>query len=103
MALDNPSNVFPTKREHVTWKVLDDETVLLDLDTGVYFTLNTTGTAVWERLDGHTSLTEIARAISEQFDITIGEAQQDLLELTRALLDEGLVKVAQDTTASLGA
>ena len=103
MALADLSKTYPVKSKDVTWKVLDGEAVLLNLDTGVYFTLNATGTAVWNLLDGQTSLAEISRALCEQFDITFEEARRDLMELTQRLLDEGLVRITDDTSTTQGA
>jgi len=102
MVLSDPANTYPAKNKNVAWKELDGEAVVLNLDSGVYFTLNTTGTAVWQRIDGATSLEEIGRGLWEQFDITVEQAQRDLLELTQALLDEGLVKVTDDTSTAPG-
>ena len=103
MALADHSKTYPVKSKDVTWKVLDGETVLLNLDTGVYFTLNATGTAVWELYNGRTSLAEITKVLCEQFDVTSEQARRDLMELTQRLLDEGLVKIADDTTTTQGA
>ena len=102
MLLNDPSKTYLIRSKNVAWKVLDCESVVLNLDSGIYFTLNTTGTAVWERIDGATSLEEIGRGLWEQFEITGEQAQRDLLELTQTLLDEGLVRVTDDTSAAPG-
>ena len=102
MLLNDPSKTYLIRSKNVAWKVLDGESVVLNLDSGVYFTLNTTGTAVWERIDGATSLEEIGRGLCEQFEITVEQAQRDLLELTKSLLDEGLVSVTDDTSTAPG-
>ena len=103
MSLDDPSKTYLAKNKNVAWKVLDGESVVLNLDSGVYFTLNMTGTAVWERIDGATSLEEIGRGLCEQFEVTSEQAQRDLLELTRTLMDEGLVRITDDTSTAPGA
>jgi len=103
MLLNDPSNTVLIRSKNVAWKVLDAESVVLNLDSGVYFTLNMTGTAVWERIDGATSLEEIGRGLCEQFEVTSEQAQRHLLELTKSLLDEGLVKVTDDTSTAPGA
>ena len=102
MVLSDPANTYLAKNKNVAWKLLEGEALALNLDSGVYFTLNTTGTAVWERIDGATSLTEIACGLCEQFDVTLEQAQQDLIELTQTLMDEGLIKVTNDTSTALG-
>ena len=102
MSLDDPSKTYLAKNKNVAWKVLDGESVVLNLDSGVYFTLNMTGTAVWERIDGATSLEEIGGGLCEQFDVTLEQAKRDLIELTQTLLDEGLVRITDGTSTTSG-
>jgi hypothetical protein len=102
MLANDPAKTYLIRSKNVAWKVLDGESVVLNLDSGVYFTLNTTGTAVWERIDGATSLEEIGRGLWEQFEITVEQARRDLLELTQTLLDEGLVRVTDETSTAPG-
>jgi hypothetical protein len=102
MVLSDPANTYPVKNKNVAWKVLEGEAVVLSLDSGVYFTLNATGTAAWERIDGATSLEEIGRGLCGQFQVTSEQAQRDLLELTQALLDEGLISVTNDASTAPG-
>jgi hypothetical protein len=102
MILSDPANTYPAKNKNVAWKVLEGEAVVLSLDSGIYFTLNASGTAAWERIDGATSLEEIGRGLCEQFEVTPEQAQRDLLELTQALLDEGWIRVTNDASTAPG-
>ena len=102
MLLNDSMNTYLIRSKNVAWKVLDGESVVLNLDSGVYFTLNMTGTAVWERIDGATSLEEIGGGLCEQFDVTLEQAKRDLIELTQTLLDDGLVGVTDDTSTAPG-
>ena len=102
MVLSHPANTYPAKNKNVAWKVLDGEAVVLSLDSGIYFTLNATGTAAWERINGTTSLEEIGRGLCEQFEVTSEQAQRDLFELTQTLLDEGLIRVTNDASTAPG-
>ncbi len=103
MTLGDLQITYPVKSKDVTWKVLDGEGIILNLETGVYFTLNVTGTACWERLDGKTSLAMIASDLVERFDVPLEQAQRDLMELTRTLVDEGLVGITDGTSTTAGA
>jgi hypothetical protein len=102
MTLSDPSSICPIRSEQVTWKALEGESVLLHLDTGVYFTLNETGTAAWELLDGATSLAAIGEALYARFDVLPEQMRQDLFELTQTLLKEGLVRIHENHSAPSG-
>lgn len=55
------------------------------------FTLNETGRAVWDRLDGSASLGEVARALAGEFDAPAGEIEQDVIGLAEELLKRGML------------
>lgn len=102
MELAELAHTYPMKAGHVTWRSLEGESVLLDLETGVYFTLNETGTAAWELFDGTTSLAEIGEILCRRFDVGLEQVRSDLAELTGELRMEGLVRVHEKFAASSG-
>lgn len=102
MTMSDSSSICPIRSEQVTWKALEGESVLLHLETGVYFTLNETGTAAWELFDGAIPLAAIGEALCARFDAPSAQVRQDLLELTQTLLEEGLVRIREDSSTSSG-
>ncbi len=74
-----------------SFESIGGQTVIINLKTGVYFSLNTTGSFMWERLDGQTTLGEIAAALSETCDVEIGVTEPDVLTLAAELQAEGLL------------
>jgi hypothetical protein len=75
------------------------ESVLLHLDTKTYFSLNETGSTIWSLLEGGRSLTEVADALTEQYDVSRDQASASVLALVQQLLDENLVSLT-DTPAA---
>jgi hypothetical protein len=71
--------------------VLDREAVLLNLENGVYYTLNPIGTAIWELFSDNRSLEEIFTAICERFDVSEPVARRDVATLATQLRQEGLI------------
>ncbi|RMF89501.1 MAG: PqqD family protein [Nitrospinota bacterium] len=76
----------------VQWTALDGEAVLLDVETGRYYTLNRVGSVIWELFTGDRSLAEILSAVCERFSVSTGIARQDLLALVTQLRQEGLLQ-----------
>ena len=72
--------------------VLDQEAVLLNLESGVYYTLNPVGTAIWEQLTGEQTLTEILSAICTRYGVSADTARRDLAALATRLRREGLIE-----------
>jgi hypothetical protein len=81
----------PRPSASVQGTTLDGETVLLDLSTGRYYTLNRVGTAIWERCTGNRSLQEIHLALCARFDASSERIADDLLALVTHLSHEGLL------------
>jgi hypothetical protein len=56
-----------------------------DLEDGI-FTLNETGKALWEKLDGKKKLKQIAKELSLDFQGSLEEIEKDVLGLSQELL-----------------
>ncbi|HEX5417398.1 MAG TPA: PqqD family protein, partial [Chloroflexota bacterium] len=52
-----------TIREAVVWTEIQDESVLLDLETGRYFELNAIGTEIWRMISRRADEDEIVHAL----------------------------------------
>ena len=71
---------------------MEGETVLLDLSTGRYFTLNRLGSVIWEHCTGHSKISDIHAVLCDRFDVTSSRALDDLVALANDLIQEGLLE-----------
>jgi Coenzyme PQQ synthesis protein D (PqqD) len=55
-----PEPRFLFRQEHLAWRVLEDEAVVLDLRTKRIYFLNRSGAALWNRLGAGASLDDLA-------------------------------------------
>ncbi|MBC1224362.1 PqqD family peptide modification chaperone [Nostoc sp. UCD121] len=83
---------FFKKSPQAEWTILEQEAVLLNLETGVYFTLNRVGKGIWELFTGEQSLESILLVICKQFEVAEDVARADLIALVTKLSQEGLIK-----------
>jgi len=70
---------------------IGEEAVILDLDSGVYYGLNATGTRVWELLELGTPVSNIYDLMLEEFEVTPDCLNNDVQDLLRELVAKGLV------------
>ncbi|MDX9786767.1 MAG: PqqD family protein [Desulfobacterales bacterium] len=61
-----------------------------DLDAEMY-ALSATGIAVWEKLDGHTTLFEVIKVLSAEYNAAFVEIEVDVVALVGELIGKGLV------------
>src|SRR5687767_6500431 len=87
--------------EDVLSRELDGEAVLLDLRSGHYFGLNSTGSRVWTLLKDGKDTDDIARALVDEFDVDFERALADARSFIEMLFERGLIRRAgsKKTTA----
>lgn len=73
------------------------ELIIVPLASGIgntedeIYTLNETGRAIWDRLDGRTTLKDIGKALSKEFDASPGEIERDIQGLIGELFHRRMV------------
>jgi hypothetical protein len=86
LTLDDRLVIPPT----VISRDLDGETVILNLDTGVYFGLDEIGTVIWKHIQDTAHLREVRDRVTADYDVTPDAAAQDLLRLAEQFVSRGL-------------
>lgn len=76
---------------HVTWRQVEKDAVILDLNTSVYFSLNEVGVLVWERLGKGASVEEIRDEVCRVYDVPAKTAQKDIEDLISQLKKKDLL------------
>jgi hypothetical protein len=82
--------------ESVVYRIIAGQAVLVPIRKNVgeldnIFTLNETGVAIWNQLDGQTTLQQVLEFILNEYEITDLEASQDLLQLVARLAEIGAI------------
>jgi Coenzyme PQQ synthesis protein D (PqqD) len=77
--------------EDVVARDIQGEFILVPIARGIgdledeIFSLNETGRAIWEQLDGKKSLKKVAESLSSQFDADAGRIKEDVAGLVGEL------------------
>src|ERR1700757_4748617 len=78
---------------HVLVRHLDGESVLLNLETEVYFGLDAIGTRMWELMTSAPNIETAYAELSEEFEVEPELLRNNLADLLGQLIDHGLLKV----------
>lgn len=81
----------PCRRARVLIQRAEDQTVLLDVDSGTYFALNDVGARIWELCDGERDVDEIVVAICAEYDAPPETIRADIVGLLHDLRAEQLL------------
>ena len=76
----------------VVSRLVGDETVILNLESGMYFGLDGVGKKIWESIKAGNSLTETVSLIAAEYDVEAQQAEGDLLEFVSELTERGLLQ-----------
>ena len=79
------------QRKRVLAKSTGDSLVLLDIDSGKYFSSNDVGARVWELTDGARSVSAIIGAVAAEYDVEFDVIQADVMELVDEMARESLL------------
>lgn len=79
--------------EDVVFRELDGEAVILNLETGMYFGLDSVGTRIWQLLDAHKNLRRTLDALEAEFDAPVDRLESDLTAFVGKLHAKGLLTV----------
>lgn len=89
--------------EDIVAREIEGELIIVPLVSGIgdmedeLFTLNETGRAIWDRLDGQKSLRDIVEELSMDYEGPIGKIEKDVIGLMEEFLKRAMViKVSEE-------
>ncbi len=83
-------NIGPNRSE-ITSKVMDGEAIIINLATGIYYSMENVGGLIWEGVEQEQSLEHILQRVLARYEVPAEQAQKDLESLVGQLRDENLV------------
>ena len=78
--------------DQIVTREIEGETIILPLTSGIgdvdddIYTLNDTGKAIWQKLDGKRTLRDVARELSAEFGCPPEEVERDVIGFVGELL-----------------
>lgn len=79
--------------KHVLVRFFDKETVLLNLESEIYYGLDETGTRMWQAVTAAPSIENAYAELLSEFEVEAELLRQNLSELLGRLVDLGLLRV----------
>jgi len=80
--------------DSLTWRVVAKNMVVLNLDSSEYYTLNETGTALWQLFEKDIPVSDIKTEFCNRFDVAYDSFLADLVEFVEYLVDNALVSLS---------
>lgn len=77
------------------FKKIEDEAILLDLESGAYFEVNEIGLFLWNQLAKAKTENDLAKKLQKEYGISLRTAMNDAKKFLGQLKKLGLVKVIE--------
>ena len=98
-------DVAPTEQfvvhPSVICRELSGETVLLNLESGVYYGLDAVGTRVWQLLQQGRTIAEVCEVMVEEYDVERDVVRDDVSRLVGELRERGIVTPREHAPESM--
>lgn len=72
------SEIILIQRPDLNVRNIDQETVIVDKDSGEVHQLNPTASYIWDHFDGNTSIEQVKESLSRDFEIDLAQASTDV-------------------------
>jgi Coenzyme PQQ synthesis protein D (PqqD) len=80
------------RRREVAAKVIDGEAILINLSTGLYYSMGKVGGRVWSLIEQSCNSEDIASAVAAEYDVPAATARADVANLVAQLAAENLIE-----------
>jgi len=78
-------------------RAIDDEVVILNTESGVYYGLTAGGTRVWELLQKPCDANQVKDALISEYDVEPERCEEDVLALLQQMADAGLIELVNES------
>jgi hypothetical protein len=81
------------RRDEVVAVDLKGQTVILDIDSGLFYQLNAVGTRIWAMLDAPSTVPRLCERLQDAFDVNAKTCRSDVTDFIQRLGANGLLDV----------
>lgn len=89
----NPNSII-TRNEDLLSGMVDDEAVIMSINSGSYHFINETGRRIWELLEQPKTVAELCDILIEEFDVDLETCQKDVMRYLEALQTRQVILVS---------
>ena len=89
------NTVIVASQQQVTGDLPDGDIVILSLNGGVYYGLNSVGGYIWKSIQSPVTVQDIYNLLLNEYDVDAQECYAELIELLEELAKNGLIQVKE--------
>lgn len=95
LVVQQPASPVVSVAEHQLSCAVEDEVVVLNVNTGYFYNLNSTGAVIWEFLRQPRRVGEICAWLRSRYGCTASDVDSDVTQFLGEMQSVGLIAVTQ--------
>ncbi|GJM41928.1 MAG: hypothetical protein DHS20C20_22100 [Ardenticatenaceae bacterium] len=92
MAMLTPNSRVVRSEDFIT-STVENDLVMMSLEKGTYYGLDSIGSKIWEHISEPISIDELCRRLAAQFEVDAAQCQADVLAFLNELQTEDMIRV----------
>ena len=82
-----------TRTPSVLSSTIDEETVMMSMERGMYYNLNPIGSSIWAMLETPHTFDQIVEKLLDEYDVDRATCESETAEFLESLMERDLVSV----------
>ena len=87
--------VYLVQNPKTAYRTIKDESVIVDLNNSLLYSLNPVASIIWEMSNGKTEIKQIIDRVKNEFDIERSVAEGDCMEFADDFIQKGLLIILE--------
>lgn len=90
---------YRVRGDHIIHRLIDDEIILVDLHSGIYYSTRNSGSEIWQLVVAGATLSQILEALVARYGASADSLEPSVVRFVQRLVDEGLVESVTNPTS----
>ena len=83
------------QNKEVIQSKIGDEVVMLDVESGYYFGLNSVASVIWDMMKERINLDTMVKLLMKEYDIDKETCEADTLELLEKMIEKKIIRIVE--------
>lgn len=92
MTIDPQTTI--SRNPAILFNDFDDGIMMMDIDSGLYFDVDSIGARIWSLLDQPATLADLCAALADEYDVDPVTCLDQTSEFVSELAEKGLVRIS---------
>ena len=88
-------------REDIDTTDIDEDKVMMDLEKGQYFALNSVGSRIWEEIQSPVKISEVVNILLSEYDVDRETCEKSVMEFIEGLDNAAFYRLIRKTKTFL--